>query len=1564
MGQTNNQNRSRKTFKVWGAILCLAVFLILGRVFAVGLPQNCWAQESRTDAVVLVNSDSEWFSDFETLIQPYLDHFGIPYTLIDISVETVPTDIGDYAVIIIGHRRFDVADTLIDTEEDLISAAVNTGTGFVNFDNDLSGDGSTFQYDFIQDIFGFDYISASSGSGVTFTSETGGGLQINCWEDDHQDPVLTTFTDPSLFVDTDGQWDEFHWNQRDYPAVFAGIPEATDGSLETIHFFGEVPNGTYRVIANLYHSRDWRYHWGYTSEDPRTHSYDVTSGPSGDFAEFELDTVEITNGRFDLYTNYGEDLGGTAFEYFGWAWIRLVPVDAPPAEMHYITDRHQAGESISTGSMWMAGITLPEGVTALAMTGSQPFLSITEYGSGRAVQWGSYDWMSHSVKGPVYGLDDLVWRSIVWAARKPFVMQGMPPFVTMRVDDESGPFWWIHIANEFGIKPWAGLFYHNVDATEAADLSALVNDGMATASVHAKSGTFFYYNHGVGDFSDEVVAANYEEATLWHENNNIPISKFVLPHYYEFGTNVFQGLSDWGVEFVGTMMEPGNGYGAPWIMNGPYRLYETGGSSGGRPVYYADFMSIPEHPEFEGQFFNCVTEIRDDAGYEWYPDNDVAGTVGRGTRQTKRALDSMALATLFTHGYYTAGITPDNWRAILHGITDNLAPYNPEYVTMDYACQYVRALATSNIQTGTYDPETRQVEIGMLGGTDMQTRFHIFTEQDGDIASMMLDIPAFSAPTSATTYAYTLPGQLDHIVVTPASATVATGGTQQFSAQGYDADDNPIPNLPFEWNATGVEGTINSTGLFTAGSAAGSGTVEASYGGVIGSADLEVIEPELDHFTFDPISSPQYVTIPFNVSIEAKDVSGNLLVGYDDTVSLTASSSAVLPTSVTFSGGVWSGQIRIEDTGHDIVLTATAGDAVSNSDPFEVQMMPMFYQVTSDSYEQLQDVPFVVTVTAYQGTTVNLWEDEHQDPVLETFTDHTLLNDHDGLWDEFWYQTGRPFPAIFAGHNEWEDNGLQPMHFAAVGIPDGEYQVWANLYTGRQTRHYYGFTEAEALAGTRWVDNVAGAGGSEQFDEYLLGTVQVEGGRFDLWAGDGDSSSPYFYGWAWIRLVPVDPGIIINLWEDDHQEPDLVTTTDPGPVDDIDGQWTEFHYVSGGRPFPSVMAHHNEYESTFGLPLMVSSASDIPEGEYEVFANLYDNAPMRYFYAFDATDPFTSHVDTVGGAPDTEHREYSLGTVEIASDGIFNLFVQDADILAGTYPVFGWAWIRLVPTGITMTSSPSSVVFDADGNGTFDEPGDKIKELVDGSFTIMAKGTAGGSDIEIMATDVLGRFGYNTYTIESVNQPPVANAGNTVSDWEVDLEGCSAEVTLDGSLCYDPDGDGLTYSWTWSGGSASGVRPTIELPLGTTTIILVVNDGSLDSVPDTIDIIVEDTTPPYFTALANPDTLWPPNHRMVPISISVEGSDNCDPEPVCEIVSVSSDEPADGPGDGHTLQDWEITGNLTVNLRAERSGLGDGRLYTITVECTDASGNSSEKNAVVTVPHDSGKKKGKGKGKK
>ena len=60
----------------------------------------------------------------------------------------------------------------------------------------------------------------------------------------------------------------------------------------------------------------------------------------------------------------------------------------------------------------------------------------------------------------------------------------------------------------------------------------------------------------------------------------------------------------------------------------------------------------------------------------------------------------------------------------------------------------------------------------------------------------------------------------------------------------------------------------------------------------------------------------------------------------------------------------------------------------------------------------------------------------------------------------------------------------------------------------------------------------------------------------------------------------------------------------------------------------------------------------------------------------------------------------------------------------------------------------------------------------------------------------------------------------------------------------------------------------------------------------------------------------------------------------CLIASVTSNEPANGTGDGNTAPDWEITGPNTVDVRAERSGGGSGRVYIVTGRCTDPAGNA------------------------
>jgi len=135
--------------------------------------------------------------------------------------------------------------------------------------------------------------------------------------------------------------------------------------------------------------------------------------------------------------------------------------------------------------------------------------------------------------------------------------------------------------------------------------------------------------------------------------------------------------------------------------------------------------------------------------------------------------------------------------------------------------------------------------------------------------------------------------------------------------------------------------------------------------------------------------------------------------------------------------------------------------------------------------------------------------------------------------------------------------------------------------------------------------------------------------------------------------------------------------------------------------------------------------------------------------------------------------------------------------------------------------------------------------------------------------------------------------------------------------------------------------------VGTTPVTLTVADNHGASSQCTAIVTV--TPAPLVTInslTAKPNILWPPNHKMVPVVVTATPSGDCIAI-ACQIVSVTSNE-ALAP------DDVVITGALTVNLRAERSGNGSGRVYTIMVQCTDAAGNVATRTVTVTVPHDQG----------
>ena len=130
--------------------------------------------------------------------------------------------------------------------------------------------------------------------------------------------------------------------------------------------------------------------------------------------------------------------------------------------------------------------------------------------------------------------------------------------------------------------------------------------------------------------------------------------------------------------------------------------------------------------------------------------------------------------------------------------------------------------------------------------------------------------------------------------------------------------------------------------------------------------------------------------------------------------------------------------------------------------------------------------------------------------------------------------------------------------------------------------------------------------------------------------------------------------------------------------------------------------------------------------------------------------------------------------------------------------------------------------------------------------------------------------------------------------------------------------------------------------------------GTIDREPGnnlstaTISVAAANAPPSIEGIATDRSILWPPDHKMVPVTVAYTALDDSG-VPICEL-SVSSNEPSDGRGDGHTATDWQVVDAHHVLLRAERAGGGVGRLYTIQVTCRDSAGLSTTGRVTVMVP--------------
>ena len=235
--------------------------------------------------------------------------------------------------------------------------------------------------------------------------------------------------------------------------------------------------------------------------------------------------------------------------------------------------------------------------------------------------------------------------------------------------------------------------------------------------------------------------------------------------------------------------------------------------------------------------------------------------------------------------------------------------------------------------------------------------------------------------------------------------------------------------------------------------------------------------------------------------------------------------------------------------------------------------------------------------------------------------------------------------------------------------------------------------------------------------------------------------------------------------------------------------------------------------------------------------------------------------------------------------------------------------------------------------------------VVSGSSTSLNVTTEGTTTVSLRAVDNAGNVSSLVTEVVKldVTEPnvscPVVPDAQADASCEAAIPNVTASVVASDNLTPTAS---LVITQTPAAGTTVGT--------GTHDITVTVTDLAGNSRSCTTTFKVVDVTAPSVTGVSvSPSTLSPANHKMVNVTVNYGAADNCGAGVTCTL-SVTSNEPVNGADDGDTAPDWEIVDAHHVRLRAERSGSGTGRIYTITITCTDGAGNQTVKTATVSVP--------------
>ncbi|MDB6086160.1 MAG: hypothetical protein JWN43_4041, partial [Gammaproteobacteria bacterium] len=541
---------------------------------------------------------------------------------------------------------------------------------------------------------------------------------------------------------------------------------------------------------------------------------------------------------------------------------------------------------------------------------TNPLILATTYGKGNAVYFGSYDYLRADRFGFNLGVDDLFWRSLVWAARKPFVIRAYPRLFALQMDDNAQDnqfatriqhFWDTSLTGQALPDGTGGPWTIDVypDTTTIGDFGTANRDlfvseiqaGHVKQSPHRNTdilGGDLFWNSENGPLSDAQWSSALAESLRLNKgnggNDSLPLSRSNIPEFWDYSNNV--GYDLWhslGVRYLLEIQQPGVAYYSSTFKTDPqrlpyrpFRIYEQpplfNNNDETEPFFFADYYKVGSRSGIPAQSFFAfgsqilTNQFRFPSPDAKFPDYQgansfpVANSVENFQVNAWRFWSGLAPVVIFCHDENSYANTPDseriqfvqqlskwmNTNGVIHTFVEN----EGDYLLARRQSTLVSAQATSSQITLNFSGQSTNFD-----GNLIPTKALVFYGND---EGSWVNVPGF--PSGG--YSLTIPN------ATPPSISLGITSLQFATVPGGSANPQTVSI------ANGGGGTLNwfassNASWLTVSPASGTGNGVLTVSAASSSLAAGTYTTTVAISALGATNSPQYINVTLVIGATA-----------------------------------------------------------------------------------------------------------------------------------------------------------------------------------------------------------------------------------------------------------------------------------------------------------------------------------------------------------------------------------------------------------------------------------------------------------------------------------------------------------------------------------------------------------------------------------------------------------------------------------------------------------------------------------------------------------------------